>query len=33
MSTSTQKFEKYVDLYKTEQVKKEKTLELNKNSK
>ena len=29
MSTSTQKFEKYVDLYKTEQVKKEKTLELN----
>lgn len=30
MSTSTQKFENYVDLYKFEQVKKEKTLELNK---
>lgn len=29
MSTSTQKFENYVDLYKFEQVKKEKTLKLN----
>ena len=29
MSVSTTKFEKYVDLYKIEQVKKEKTLELN----
>ena len=30
MSTSTQKFEKYVDLYKTEQLKQEKISELNK---
>lgn len=30
MSTSTQKFEKYVDLYKTEQLKQEKLSELNK---
>lgn len=29
MSVSTTKFEKYIDLYKTEQVKKEKALELN----
>ena len=30
MSTSTQKFEKYIDLYKTEQLKQEKISELNK---
>lgn len=30
MSVSAKKFDNYVDLYKTEQVKKEKTLELNK---
>lgn len=29
MSVSTQKFEKYIDLYKTEQLKHEKTLKLN----
>ena len=29
MSVSTQKFEKYIDLYKTEQLKHEKTSKLN----